>query len=145
MTATAPPGYVLVGCGGSAIVGAQGTTATEPMTIPMAANVFGAFYAVPVSTASGGSGSPTGPTSQPGVPGLTTPGNPTQALTESVQPETVTPVAGPALAFTGVDSRRLLLLGGSLVGLGSVSIAISRRRRLASPGDPADNHRDAVG
>ncbi len=144
MIATAPHGYVLVGCGGAAVVGATGTTATESMTIPVAANAFGAFYAVPVSTASGGSGPPTGPAAQPGGPAPTTPANPTQALTESVQPETVTPVAGPALAFTGVNSVRLLLLGGSSGGLGSVMIAISRRRRLTSPGGSASRRPHAV-
>ena len=49
MTATAPPGYQLVGCGGSSTPSASGSTATESVTVPSGGAGVGIFYVAPVT------------------------------------------------------------------------------------------------
>ena len=49
MTATAPPGYQLVVCGGSSTPGTSGTTATESVTVPSGGAGVGIFYVAPVT------------------------------------------------------------------------------------------------
>ena len=75
MTATPPPGYQLVVCGGTSTPSASGSTATEPVTVPSGGAGVGIFYVVATSpvtsptattTGSGGTGSPGG--SPPATP-----------------------------------------------------------------------------
>ena len=49
MTATAPPGYQLVVCGGSSTPNSSGSSATESVTVPSGGAGVGIFYVVPVS------------------------------------------------------------------------------------------------
>ena len=55
MTATAPPGYQLVVCGGSSTPSASGSTATESVTVPSGGAGVGIFYVTPVTQTIAGS------------------------------------------------------------------------------------------
>ena len=59
MTAASPSGYVLVTCGGSATIGSNGTSASEPVVVPSGGNGVGTFYVVvaaPTGSLGGGNG-----------------------------------------------------------------------------------------
>jgi hypothetical protein len=124
VTATAPPGYQLVVCGGSSTPNASGSTATEPVTVPSGGAGVGIFYVVatpPVtsptatSTGTGGSSAPTTPVSTISTP-------PAPATTPSP------PAATSTLAFSGAPLSWEWLLGLVLVLLGSALVALGRRR-----------------
>jgi hypothetical protein len=130
MTATAPPGYVFVGCGGSATVGSGGVSATESVTVSPHGTGMGGFYvtvAVPSGSLGGGSG-PSGSTS-PGGP--TSPGgslSPLGTVDHAARPQ-ATPVSGSHLAFTGMNAAPLLLTGLVLLALGALATGAARIRR----------------
>jgi hypothetical protein len=136
MTATPPPGYQLVACGGSSTPSASGSTATEPVTVPSGGAGVGIFYVVattPVTsptattTGSGGTGSSGG--SAPTMPPSTTATTPSPATTSSP------PAATSTLAFTGAPLSWEWFLGLVLVLLGSALLALGRwRREVGSAG-----------
>jgi len=130
MTATPPPGYQLVACGGSSTPSASGSTATEPVTVPSGGAGVGIFYVVATSpvtsptattTGSGGTGSSGG--SPPATPAGSTSTTPPTATTSAPLAATST------LAFTGASLAWEWLLGLVLVLLGSVLLALGRWRR----------------
>ncbi len=49
MTATSPPGYTLVTCGGASTPNGSGSSATEPVTVPSGGAGVGIFYVTPVT------------------------------------------------------------------------------------------------
>ena len=49
MTASSPPGFQLVTCGGPSLPGAAGSTATESVSVPSGGEGVGVFYAAPSS------------------------------------------------------------------------------------------------
>jgi len=129
MTATAPSGFELVACGGSASVATDGNSATEQVTVPAGGQGIGIFYViapVPAGSLSGGSGPPgglgsgSGPPTRPGTSGPTLP----------IAPK-VTKVVGPKIAFTGLDVEPILITGFLALWCGVVSLLTSRARRRA--------------
>jgi len=142
MDAGSPPGYVFVVCNGSAAVATTGVTATQTVVVPAGGAGFGAFYVVqasPVGSLSGGSGPPTpgsggGPATSPGTP------RPVSTVTHHNQPGGATKVGSSSLAFTGMNTGPLLLVGFLALMLGGLASLISRARRqgdLRVP--PVDN------
>jgi hypothetical protein len=133
MTATPPPGYQLVTCGGSSTPSASGSTATESVTVPSGGAGVGIFYVVatnPVtspaatSTGSGGLGSSGGSSSTTPTGTIST--TPPAATTSSPT------AATSALAFSGAPLSSEWLLGLGLVLLGSVLLALGHWRREVS-------------
>jgi hypothetical protein len=132
MTAGAPAGYVFVVCGGSASVVSTGISASEPVVVPAGGAGFGAFYVVlaaPVGSLSGGSGPPqspgsgSGPSTSPGTPG------PVGTVAHHTQPGPATKVGSSTLAFTGLNTGPLLLVGLVVLALGALATTVSRARR----------------
>jgi hypothetical protein len=163
MTATTPPGYVLVGCGGSATVAASGATATEvvtaelgdtglgtnaPRTVNGAVGV-GIFYVTPTTTGAGGGAGSAGGLILPGISAQTSPQTglrslqtvaPSSASSQAAVPATA--ASGSALAFTGMNTEPLLLLGFLALASGGFCIAVSRvRRRPAVASSSYSRHR----
>jgi hypothetical protein len=145
MTAGSPPGYVFVACGGSATIGSTGTTATESLVVykgdtgfsPLADNVTGGagvgiFYVTPAAKPLGaGSFTSTGVSSQASA--QTSPATAAASSTGGAENGTVpvaaTAVGSSALAFTGLNTGPLLLVGLLALALGTLCIAASRVRR----------------
>jgi hypothetical protein len=131
MTATPPSGFELAACGGAAIVGTDGDTATEPVTVPAGGSALGTFYViapVPAGSLSGGSGPPGGLGSGTGNP--TSPGTSGPVIPVlHVSVPAVTKIASPALAVTGLDLGPLLIAGFLALVLGTLSLLTSRTRR----------------
>jgi hypothetical protein len=135
MTAGAPAGYVFVVCGGSASVASTGITASEPVVVPAGGAGFGTFYAVlaaPVGSLSGGSGpsqspgspgSGNGPSTSPGTPG------PVGTVAHHSQPGAATKAGSSVLAFTGLNTGPLLLVGLVVLALGALATTVSHARR----------------
>ncbi len=131
MTATPPSGFELVACGGTATVGPEGDSATEPVTVPAGGQGVGNFYViapVPAGSLSGGSGPPGGLGSGSGRP--TSPGTSKPAVPSHSVPM-LTRIASPQLALTGLDTGPLLIVGFLTLALGSLSLLASRSRRRA--------------
>jgi hypothetical protein len=137
MTASSPPNYVFVACNGSAAVGSTGVTATESVVVPAGGAGAGVFYVVlaaPVGSLSGGSGpAPTpgsggGPATSPGAPG------PVSTVTHHSLPA-ATKVGSSHLAFTGMNTGPLLLVGLVALALGALATVVSRVRRRPTVGD----------
>ncbi|HEY7946439.1 MAG TPA: hypothetical protein VID75_02120 [Acidimicrobiales bacterium] len=132
MTATAPSGFELVACGGAATIGPEGDSATEPVTVPAGGQGVGNFYViapVPAGSLSGGSGPPGGLGSGKGPP--TKPGTSAPAVPVSHGVPTLTKIASPKLALTGLDTAPLLIVGLLALVLGTLSLLTSRTRRRA--------------
>jgi hypothetical protein len=134
MTASAPPTFTFVLCGGTATVGSGGQTASQSVTVPSGGAGAGLFYVTgPPTAGNGGSGGSAGATGNgpPTAAGSGSTGNPAAATTAAVT--SPTPAASSQLAFTGMDAGPPLLLGVALVLLGSLLIRFSRARRLPEP------------
>jgi hypothetical protein len=131
MTATPPPGYQLVACGGSSTPNASGSTATESVTVPSGGAGVGIFYVVanpvtnPTATPTGSGGASGSGGSSPTTPA------PTSTLSTTLPPATSTtpPAATSTLAFTGAPLAWEWLFGLALVLLGSMLLALPRWRR----------------
>jgi hypothetical protein len=129
VTATAPPGYQLVACGGSSTPSASGTTATESVTVPSGGAGVGIFYVVTTSPVT----SPTATTTGSGgtsSSGGSSPTPPATATTPSPTTTSSPPAATSTLAFTGASLSWEWLLGLVLVLLGSGLVALGRWRRV---------------
>ncbi len=131
VTATAPPGYQLVACGGSSTPSASGTTATESVTVPSGGAGVGIFYVVttspvtsPTATTTGSGGTSSSGGSSPTPPASATATTPSPTTTSSP------PAATSTLAFTGASLSWEWLLGLVLVLLGSGLVALGRWRRV---------------
>ena len=138
MTATAPPGYQLVVCGGSSTPGTSGSTATESVTVPSGGAGVGIFYvATPnvvtgpttTSAASGSSGS--SGSSSPTTSASTTSATPS-SVTTSPSSVTTSPLAstGSALSSEWLIGLILVLLGSALLVLGRWQRGVSGARCL---------------
>ena len=131
MTATPPPGYQLVACGGSSTPNASGSTATESVSVPSGGAGVGIFYVVanpvtnPTATPTGSGGASGSGGSSPTTPA------PTSTLSTTLPPATSTtpPAATSTLAFTGAPLAWEWLFGVALVLLGSMLLALPRWRR----------------
>jgi hypothetical protein len=112
MTATAPPGFQLVTCGGSSTPNSSGSSATTPVTVPSGGAGVGIFY---VAASAGVVTNPTAtiPTTSAG----TTP--PPSAATTAATPAT-TPSATP----TSVVTSPLAVTGASVSGEWSVGLTL---------------------
>ncbi len=145
MGAGSPSGYVFVVCNGSASVSTTGFTATQTVVVPAGGAGFGAFYVVkaaPVGSLSGGSGPPPpnsggGPATSPGTP------HPVSTVTHHSQPAGATKVGSSSLAFTGMNTGPLLVVGFLALMLGGLVSLISRARRRTAweGGDTPASHR----
>jgi hypothetical protein len=133
MTAVAPDGYDLVVCGGTATIGADGQTGSEPVTVPSGGTGVGLFYVATPTDQAGGSPSPQTP-----VPGVTSSSNtpadpaspvPVEIASGDSPPVAPLPTAGSQLAFTGMDPIIPLLIGLLLLAIGSLLITLSDMRR----------------
>jgi hypothetical protein len=131
MTASAPAGWTLVVCGGSAQPSTSGSTATEPVDVPSGGAGTGIFYVIKMTTSPTTVPPTTTPTPAPGTVASTTPASPTASPTAAAGTTTST----QPLAFTGFDfgeiaggATLLVLLGGFLLG------TTRRRRREAETG-----------
>jgi hypothetical protein len=134
MTAVAPDGYDLVVCGGTATIGVDGQTASEPVTVPSGGTGVGLFYvAAPAALGGGGSSTPQTP-----VPGVTSSSNNSADSTAPVPVATAAgdsppvaplPTTSSQLAFTGIDPITPLLIGLLLLAIGSLLITVSGIRR----------------
>jgi hypothetical protein len=150
MTAGPPPGYILVQCGGSAIVTPDGSSATELVPVfigdtggpEMAPTVSGGggvgiFYVTTV-TAPAGAGAGASDSAAAGLTKAQTSPGPALAAggvshSNVTAPLAATPVGGSSLAFTGMNTEPLLLIGFLSLTLGTLLTAASRvRRRLTS-------------
>jgi hypothetical protein len=151
MTAASPSGYVLVGCGGSATVSTTGATATEVVvaelgdtglgtnttrTVNGAVGV-GIFYVTPATTGAGGGAGSAGGLILPGISAQTNAkttigANPIVAASSASSQKAVpaaTAASGSALAFTGMNTEPLLLIGFLALASGGFCMAASRLRR----------------
>jgi hypothetical protein len=140
MTADPPNGFLLVACGGSASISSNGLSASQSVPVPSGGAGSGVFYvsAPPAAGGGGTAGSPgsggpadtapvNGATSSSGSKTGSTVGGPTAPA--RVVSSRATPVAGSALAFTGLNVGPPLLLGLMLLALGLLMIVISQRQR----------------
>lgn len=137
MTATAPPGYNFVGCGGSAIPDSSALTATDLVQVPPGGAGMGSFYVVavtPVGTV-GTSGPPSSPGSSVNAPS-SSPGNSGPSTVTTAHKTPATPVGSSHLAFTGFNTKPLLLLALASLSLGTLATLVSRSRRRASGSNP---------
>ncbi len=125
MTATAPPGYTLVVCGGTSTPNGSGSSATEGVTVPSGGAGVGIFYVVAVVTGTTTTTS-TGVSSGSGSSGNSSPAPTTSASAEST---TTSPVTTSALAFTGAPLSYEWLFGLLMLVLGSAVVIIGRWRR----------------
>ena len=127
VTATAPPGYQLVTCGGSSTPNGAGSAATESVTVPKGGAGVGVFYVVATSavvtnpTVSTPSSPAAGPTTSPSTPA--TPANPVAPATS--------PVTTSALASTGTFLSWEWLVGASTLLMGAAMVAVARWRRAS--------------
>jgi hypothetical protein len=154
MSAAVPPGYVFVGCGGSATVGSSGATASQPVVVPQGtagpptgvldpsppmipAGTLGAgvgnFYVIALVPVGGGGGAAgSGAASQTDAPSGPQPalaaGHSPGSDTAALRPPS-TAVGSSALAFTGMDAEPLLLAGLLALALGTLALIASRLRR----------------
>jgi hypothetical protein len=125
MTATPPSGFILVACTGSSTPTSDGSSATEPVTVPSGGAGVGIFYvqaSAPVTT-------PTTITpSQPVTsPSQTTP--PATSPASTAAPATTPVATSPAsLAFTGAPVGKEWIVGLLALMLGSGLILVSRLR-----------------
>ena len=136
MTATAPPGYNFIGCGGSAIPDSSGLTATDSVQVLPGGAGMGSFYVVavtPVGTV-GNSGPPSSPGSS--VQPSSSPGNSGPGTVTSAHKTPATPVGSSHLAFTGFNTEPLLLMALASLTLGALATLVSRSRRRASGSNP---------
>ncbi len=127
MTATAPPGYQLVVCGGSSTPGASGSTATESVTVPSGGAGVGIFYVVatpnvvtsPTTTSAGSGSSGSSGGSSPTTSASTTSATPS-SVTTSPSSVTTSPLAstGSPLSWEWFIGLILVLLGSALLVLG---------------------------
>jgi hypothetical protein len=126
MTATPPPNFTLVACGGSSTPNSDGTSATESVTVPSGGAGVGIFYVTAISTTpvTTPPTTPTTPTSQPTTsPSQTTP------TTVATTPVTAAPTTAPStLAFTGAPVGKEWMFGIGALILGSGLILTSRLR-----------------
>ena len=124
MTATSPTNFTLVTCGGSSTPNSDGTSATEPVTVPSGGAGVGIFYVTAISTTPVTTPvtTPTTPTSQP-----TTSPNQTTPTTIATAPTTA-PTTSPSLAFTGAPVGKEWMFGIGALILGSGLILTSRLR-----------------
>jgi hypothetical protein len=122
MTATAPPGYELVVCGGSSTPNSSGTSATESVTVPSGGAGVGIFYVVATSAVVTG---PTATTSSSS-------GTSSPTTSPSSNSATSSPATTSALAFTGAFLSWEWLIGLVMVLLGSAIVVIGRWRRRVS-------------
>jgi len=143
MTADPPTGFLLVTCGGSASIGSSGLSASQSVSVPSGGAGTGVFYvsAPPIAGGGGGGGSPgggggavgvtsvNGLTSSSGSKSVSSVGGPTAPAQAVSSRASATPVAGSALAFTGLNVGPPLLLGLMMLALGSLMIVISQRQR----------------
>ena len=116
MTATSPPGYKLVTCGGLSTPDGSGSSATEPVTVPSGGAGVGIFYVV-------------APATQVAVvtnSATTTPSTPSTPTTTSSQ---TTPATVSTLAATGAGLSLEWLIGAAALLLGSTMVVTARRRR----------------
>ncbi len=127
MTATAPPGFQLVTCGGSSTPNGSGSSATEPVTVPPDGAGVGIFYVVRV-VAVITSPAATSPTASAAGAGATTSSPATSPTTSHV---TTSP-----FAFTGAFLSWEWLIGAVALLLGTTMVVVARRRR--SPKDVAN-------
>ncbi len=127
MTAASPSGYVLVTCGGSATIGSNGTSASEPVVVPSGGNGVGIFYVV-VAAPTGSLGGGSGPGSSSGNGPPTSPGS-SGGTTTAAKVSTPTKVSSTELALTGMNMLPLLLVGLMALALGAVAMWVTRLRR----------------
>jgi hypothetical protein len=147
VTASSPSGYMFVACGGSSSVAANGSSATEVVPVfigdtgsgPDVAHTVsggggvGIFY---VTTATAPTGAGGGAVDQ-GASGLTSaqtstgPALAASSVTAAKGAAVVaaTAAGGSSLAFTGMNTTPLLVLGFLALVLGSICIVTSRVRR----------------
>ena len=131
MTATSPPNFTLVACGGASTPNSDGTSATEPVTVPSGGAGVGIFYVTAVSTTpvTTPTTTPTTPTSQP-----TTSPSQTVSTTPTTAPTTSPATTASSLAFTGAPVGKEWMFGIGALILGSGLILTSRLRlRLRRP------------
>jgi hypothetical protein len=129
VTGDAPSAYAFVACQGSATIDASGSTASQSVVVPAGGSGFGSFYvtAVVPSGSLGGSGPPTSPGS---VGPSSSPGNSGPAGTLTTRKSTVpTKVSASQLAFTGMNTGPLLLVGLLALVLGTLATYLARLRR----------------
>ncbi|MHB8682482.1 MAG: hypothetical protein ACYDA2_10375 [Acidimicrobiales bacterium] len=114
VTATAPPGYSFVPCGGSTTVGTPPDTATDSVLVPAGGFAVADFFVVLAATSGSGSTN-------------------TQVTPTTVPPRAPTPPPSSttgALAFTGVAGiGKLLVLGAALVLIGRALVRRSKRHQ----------------
>ncbi len=124
MTATPPSGFVLVACGGSSTPNSDGSSATEPVTVPSGGAGVGIFYvtaSTPVTTPT------TIAPSQPVTsPSQTTPVATTPASTAAPATSPTTSTAPASLAFTGAPVGKEWIFGLGALILGSGLMLASR-------------------
>ena len=135
MTATPPPGYQLVACGGSSTPSASGSTATESVTVPSGGAGVGIFYVVATSPVTSPTATTTG-SGGAGSSGSASPTTPTSTISTTPPSPTTSPppAATSTLAFTGAPLSSEWLAGLALVLLGSVLLTLGRWRREGGGG-----------
>jgi hypothetical protein len=125
MTATSPPNFTLVTCGGTSTPNGDGTSATEPVSVPSGGAGVGIFYVTAISTTpvTTPTTTPTTPTSQP-----TTSPSQTVSTTPTTAPATSPATTASSLAFTGAPVGKEWMFGIGALILGSGLILTSRLR-----------------
>jgi hypothetical protein len=132
MTAAAPTGYVFVACGGTSTVDSSGVTASESVTVPGHGAGYGTFYVVLAAPTGslGGGGSPGGGSTSSGNGPPTSPGSSGQPTTPVANTRTApNRVNSSHLAFTGMNTEPLLLVGLLMLAFGALATVGSRLRR----------------
>jgi hypothetical protein len=127
MTATPPAGFILLTCGGNSTPTSDGSSATEPVTVPSGGAGVGIFYV----TASTPATTPTtiAPTQPVTSPSQTTPPVSTAPASTAAPATAPTSTAAPAsLAFTGAPVGKEWIVGLGALMLGSGLILASRIR-----------------
>jgi len=122
MTATPPPNYTLVACGGTSTPNSDGTSATESVTVPSGGAGVGIFYVTAISTTPVTTPTTT-PTTQPSTTPATTP-----TTTATTAPTTAAATTASTLAFTGAPVGKEWMFGIGALILGSGLILTSRLR-----------------
>jgi hypothetical protein len=125
MTATPPSGFILVACGGNSTPTSDGSSATEPVTVPSGGAGVGIFYvtaSAPVTTPT--TITPTQPVTSPSqtTPVATAPASTAAPATTP----TTTSTAPASLAFTGAPVGKEWIFGLGALILGSGLILASR-------------------
>ena len=117
MTATAPPGYQLVVCGGSSTPNSSGSSATESVTVPSGGAGVGIFYVVPVTQTIAGhiylctNGTPTTTEESGGT--LAASGPSTLSATPNPLAPTGVNAGGYTMTATAPPGYQLVVCGGS--------------------------------